>query len=129
MGTLKPARAQRSTPRPIPRIGAPRPSSILNIGIHFNVPASSETDPLEPGCLRRGTYSLLAQRALRFPAAAQRAVKCHGVEQAGGLDLQEILLCGVKILLREENVHIVVNALTIARVSEVETFLLDPPHT
>src|SRR5205823_1712170 len=42
------ARAQRSTPRPIPRTGAPRPSSILNIGIHFNVPASAETRSREP---------------------------------------------------------------------------------
>ena len=66
----------------------------------------------------------IERRASRFPAAAQRAVKCDGVEQTGGLELQKILLCGVKILLREENVHIAVHALPIARVSEVEAFLL-----
>src|SRR5256885_4046827 len=64
------------------------------------------------------------QGASRLPTAAERAVKCDSVEQAGGLELQKILLCGVKIPLREENVHVVIHALSITSIGEVETLLL-----
>src|SRR5881394_3691249 len=59
-----------------------------------------------------------------LPTAAQRTVKGDCIEQTGGLELQKILLRGVKILLRQQNIHIAVHALSIARAGDVETFLL-----
>src|SRR5437870_12218790 len=60
----------------------------------------------------------------RFPTAAERAVKGDGVKQPGGLKLQKVLLCCIQILLREENVHIAVDALSITSIGKVEAFLL-----
>src|SRR5881398_3785468 len=66
-----------------------------------------------PGCLTPSPFT-----------AAERAVKGDGVKQPGGLKLQKVLLCCIQILLREENVHIAVHALSITSIGKVEAFLL-----
>ena len=60
----------------------------------------------------------------RFPTTAERAVKADGVEQAGGLELQKVLLGCIQIPLREQNVHVAVHALSITSIGKVEAFLL-----
>ena len=51
----------------------------------------------------------------RLPTASEGAVEGDGVQQAGTLELQEVLLGGVEVLLGEEDVEVAVHALLVAR--------------
>src|SRR5438105_15922711 len=60
----------------------------------------------------------------RFPATAQRAIKGHRVEQPLRLECHNILLRDIKVLLRQENSQVAVNALTVSRIAQIKTLLL-----
>src|SRR3569623_2088885 len=65
-----------------------------------------------------------AEIALSGPAAAERAVNRDTVHQLSRAVLQEVLLRNIKILLREENIHVVIDSLPVARVCQVKPPLL-----
>ena len=71
--------------------------------------------------IQRGMANGRTRASAWLPSATQRAVEGDGVEQTRHLKLQKILLRGVKVLLREENIHVAVHALPIPRLGEVET--------